>query len=213
MTFEEYLQHLMGDLEPGEDPDVGDGWMEPPPRKLDEWALDQAQRREVCDHFVRLCVEFEQILGGASEHVVERVGSRMLDSAIGIFWNWRRLDDGCKRDCIGAMWHPYANYYKGHPERKTMHSFMWFHTMADTVEAEWEQEQLLQTLDKILGLGDEASDFCALHGLGHLIGKGGRIAEAARSRVDAYIAAHKEQIEAHPEAKRWILECREGTVM
>ncbi|MGE3167113.1 MAG: hypothetical protein AB7O52_19580 [Planctomycetota bacterium] len=214
MTFEEYLQHLMGELEPGEDPDEEEGWMEPSPRRLLlQWGHDPQQRRVVCGHFVRLCNEFEQILGGVSERVAERVQRRVLWSPIGILMGWRRFEDQCKRDCIDAMWKPFANYYKGHPERATVDSYMWFDNMATFTESEWEQEQLLLTLDRILALGDEPCDFSALHGLGHLVEKGGRIAEAARSRVDAYIAAHKEQIESNPRVKRWILECREGTLM
>lgn len=92
VTFEEYLQHLMGDLEPGEAEDEAAGWEDPVGPVMDDWILDKVQRREMCDHFVRLCGEFEQTLGQVSEHVVDRVMSRALKSCIGIAWSWSNLE-------------------------------------------------------------------------------------------------------------------------
>ena len=64
---------------------------------------------------------------------------------------------------------------------------------------------MLETLVKILNLGDSRCEYYALHGLGHLRHP------RCLGIIDEYVRKHQSELD--PQQIDWLRKCRDGTLM
>jgi len=127
-------------------------------------------------------------------------------------------------ECIRSMYHVYADVIAKLDPAIAMENcfYMWWDTIAEkfwrsagqegTIRfspADDEHRQLqgaiLETLLRILQLGERRCEFAALHGLGHL-----RHPDGVKA-IQVYIVKHADDLS--PEDLGWLKECRDGTMM
>ena len=130
-----------------------------------------------------------------------------------LFW-----DEGLpwpeRERAIQAMAVPFRDFLLGHPAEVMENCFfMWWDLirakppfMGSAADVARVKGTYLETLREILALDDPRCKEAALHGLGHLYHP-----ERAAT-VQAFIDAQTD-LEQHPDGRRWLEQCRDGSVM
>ena len=125
--------------------------------------------------------------------------------------------------CVQSMFHVYSDFVAGSEEDEMVGCFyMWWDFIGDgfwssagltkqnnaallSQDLKLLLDAMFDTLKRILELPDPRTQWYALHGLGHLHHP------AVRDLVQSFI--HQHQNEFNEEARDWVEQCRDGTVM
>jgi hypothetical protein len=219
LTFDEFVEFLFNR------PENEEYWYQEPIYQWGYVAVSNASA--LVGHATRLFSEFGVI--------ARRYALSQIDHGI-----WALLADGStlsiqeslwnssvplkeRAQCIHSMFHVYSDFVAGSEEDGTETCFnMWWDLIGDGFwsSAELTRQKnaallsqdlkalldaMFDTLKRILELPDPRTQRYALHGLGHLHHP------AVRDLVQNFIDQHQDELDE--EAREWVEQCRDGTVM
>jgi hypothetical protein len=189
-------------------------------------ARPPAQPDQAITYLTRMCRDFAMLPPQCSWEQINQgvwaVFSYPAEMADFLMQNTVPLE--LRLECIRAMYHVYADVIAKLDPAITMENcfYMWWDTIAEKFcrssgyegmgqfnpaddEHRQMQKVILETLVRILHVGEHRCEFAALHGLGHL-----RHAEGVKA-IQEYIVKHADDLT--PDDLDWLKECRDGTMM